>query len=208
MNNKGLKIGLCVGIIAVISVILTIPSMWLIKNAPGNSFKTEMDFIATTLLVFVLWLSLIAFCVWIIRFLVNSRKIKKNPSDLDVATRMKRKNNDLKTISTARRIIIGILNVACIFLLIMFSVGACVFLGLGASIVGWTIFVIANACIMLLFLACAISDFTMMIKINKSPYDQKAINVRERGKRVFKVLIVLYILLYLLLFISLLLSKY
>lgn len=208
MNNKGLKIGLCVGIIAVISVILTIPSMWLIKNAPGNSFKTEMDFIATTLLVFVLWLSLIAFCVWIIRFLVNSRKIKKNPSGFDVATRMKRKNNDLKTISTARRIIIGILNVACIFLLIMFSVGACVFLGLGASIVGWTIFVIANACIMLLFLACAISDFTMMIKINKSPYDQKAINVRERGKRVFKVLIVLYILLYLLLFISLLLSKY
>ena len=208
MNNKGLRIGLCVGIIAVISVILTVPSMWLIKNAPGNSFKTEMDYIATALLVFVLWFSLIAFCVWIIGFLVNSRKIKKNPSDFDVAMRMKRKSNDLKTISTARRIIVGVLNVACMYLLTMFSVSACVFLGLGTPIVGWTIFVIANACIMLLFLACAISDFTMMIKINKSPYDQKAINVRERGKRVFKVLIVLYIILYLLLFICLLLSKY
>lgn len=208
MNNKRLWTGLCVVIIAIFSMILTIPSMWLIKNTPGNSFKTDFDFIATALLVFVLWFSLMTFCVWLVGFLVNLRKLKKNPYNTVISERIMKKNKDLKTISIVRRIIIGFLNLACMYFLIVFSVNACLFLGFGGANVGWILFVIANVCIILLLLVCAISDFIMMIKIFKNPYDKKAMNVREKGKKVFGTLIIVYIFLYLLMLICLLLFNH
>ena len=197
MNNKKAWMGLYIGIIIVISVILTIPSMWLIKNTPGNSFKTDIELIATALLVFILWSFLMAFCIWLVKSSINARKLRKNPSSADAIMRIKKKNKDLKTISTAKRIAIGFLNVACIYLLIIISLEACVFSGLGTPLtVGWIIFVIANVCILVLLLVCAISDLAMMIRIHHNPYNQKALNLRKKGKKVFGILIILYILLY------------
>ena len=92
-----------VGSVAVVSAILTVPSMELVKNVPGNSFKTEMDFAATTFLVFILWFSLILFFIWFIRFLANSQKLRQNPASPDAPLMIERKEKDLKTASTLKK---------------------------------------------------------------------------------------------------------
>ena len=69
-NKKGRMIAKIIyAVIAIfVSIILTIFSMEAIKNVPGNSFSTDMDFIATTLLVFGLWFIAIMYCIWVVGF--------------------------------------------------------------------------------------------------------------------------------------------
>lgn len=197
-----------VGIIAIISAVLTIPSMYVIKNVPGNNFSTEMDFIATALLVFGLWFLGVMSVARLIKFLINLGKLKKKPSGIDAQRLVEKRNRDIKRSVTLRKVFIGILNVACIYLSIVFSMTACVFLGLGTPFVIWIVFVSANVCVILLVLGCSIADFTMMMKLRHNPYNQKAINTREKVKTFFKILVLLYIFIYSLMFIYLSLSSH
>lgn len=196
-----------IGVIAVISVALTIPSMHAIRNVPGNNFSTEMDFIATALLVFGLWFLGIMSIIWLLKFLINLGKLKKNPSGIGTQKLVEKRNKDIKSLSTLKKVFIGILNVACIYLFVMFSINACVFLGMGVPFVVWVVFVLANVCIIILALVCGISDFIMMMKLRQNPYNQKAINTREKGKTFFKILVSLYIFLFVLMFVYLTLSS-
>ena len=72
-KEKAIKSAIRFGVITVISLALTFPSMELIKNIPGNSFRTELEFIATALLVLVVWFALLTLCVWLINYLIYSK---------------------------------------------------------------------------------------------------------------------------------------
>ena len=200
MINKRFWAGLYVIIVPAFSVILTVPSMWLIENAPGNSFETNLNFILTALLVFVLWCLTMTICVWSISFLNNLLKLKKNPYSTDASIRITKKNKDLKTISIVKSIIMGISNAACIYVLTLFSISACIVFGFDTHTVIRAVFVLANFCIIFLLLVCAISDLIMAIKIKHNQYDQKAIDVRKKGKKIFRILLLFYVLLYALAF--------
>lgn len=119
-----------ISIIIVVSLILTFPSMEIIKSIPGNSFKTETNFIATTLLVFTVWFLIIASCVWLIKFLNNSRKLKRNPSDKNAKSVVVGETRTLKTLA---KIFKWILVIACVYWLIIFLVMAITFFLLGIS---------------------------------------------------------------------------
>ena len=200
MINKRFWAGLYVIIIVASSAILTILSMWLIENVPGNSFKTNLNYILTALLVFVLWCLTMTICVWFISFLNNLLKLEKNPYGTDVSIRITKKNRDLKTISIVKSVVVGILNAVCIYVLTIFSISACIVFGFDTHIVIRAVFVLANFCIILLLLVCAISDLIMAIKIKHNQYDQKAIDVRKKGKKFLHILLLSYVLLYALAF--------
>lgn len=206
-NKKGRIIAKIIyAVIAIfISIILTIFSMEAIKNVPGNSFSTEMDFIATTLLVFGLWFIAIMSCIWLVGFLVNLKKSRKNPSSGNALAIVEKKNKDLKTISTLKKVVIGIFNAACIYFIILFSIMFCAFSGLGMPTGVWSALVLANVFIVLLFLGCAMSDLVTMIRLKRNPYDRKAIETREKNKKNFRILIISCICLSVVMYICILL---
>ncbi|MBQ1387865.1 hypothetical protein IIY68_03705 [Candidatus Saccharibacteria bacterium] len=206
-NKKGRMIAKIIyAVIAIfVSIILTIFSMEAIKNVPGNSFSTDMDFIATTLLVFGLWFIAIMSCIWLVGFLVNLNKSRKNPSGGNALIIVEKKNKDLKTLSTLKKVVIGILNAACIYFIILSSIMFCVFSGFGTPIGIWLALVLANVFIVLLFLGCAISDLVTMTKLKRNPYDRKAMETREKNKKIFRILIILYICLPVVMYICILL---
>lgn len=194
-NKKGRMIAKSIyAVITIfISIILTIFSMEAIKNVPGNSFSTDMDFIATALLVFGLWFIAIVSCIWLMGFLANLNKSRKNPSGGNALIIVEKKNKDLKTLSTLKKVVIGILNAACMYFIIIFSIMSCAFSGFGTPIGIWLALVLVNVFIVLLFLGCAISDLVTMIKLKRNPYDRKAMEIREKNKKIFRILIILYI---------------
>ena len=105
---------------------------------------------------------------------------------------------NLKSLTTFRKIIIGVLNVACIYFLIMFSIMFSVYSAFGISLGGipfgvWLVLTLLNACIILLLLACAMTNLVMMIKLQRNPYDEKAIEIQKKVKKSFKILIISHI---------------
>lgn len=82
-NNIAAKV-VYICIIIAIALALTFPSMEIIKSVPGNSFSSDLNLIATASLVFVLWLFAIIACIWLGKYLVNSRKLEKNPLNKNV----------------------------------------------------------------------------------------------------------------------------
>ena len=138
-------------------------------------------------------------------FLVNLNKSRKNPSSGNALAIVEKKNKDLKTISTLKKVVIGILNAACIYFIILSSIIFCVFSGFGTPIGIWLALVLANVFIVLLFLGCAISDLVTMTKLKRNPYDRKAMETREKNKKIFRILIILYICLPVVMYICILL---
>ena len=122
-KEKAIKSAIRFGVTAVISLALTFPSMELIKNIPGTGFATELDYIATTLLVLFVWFALITLCIWSVSYMVNSRKLKKNPSDKNTQSAVKEGTKKFKILA---KILKWVLIIACVHvvvaLIIMFFV--------------------------------------------------------------------------------------
>lgn len=207
-KEKNIAKVIYIGVVIIVSAILTVFSMEAIKNVPGNGFSTEMELIATALLVFVLWFLAIMSCIWLARFLTNLNKAKKSPSGAEALIIAEKKDKDIKNLTTLRKIIAGTINVACIYLLILFSVGACIFTGLGVPTGVWIVFILANVCIVLSLLACAVSNLVTMTKLKRNPHDEKAIKTKEKEKKLSKVLIILYACLYVLTTVCLLILRH
>ncbi len=122
-KEKAIKSAIRFGVVTVIALALTLPSMELIKNIPGNGFETELDYIATTLLVLFVWFALITLCIWSVSYMVNSRKLKKNPSDKNTQVTIKEETKKFKILA---KILKWALIIACVYwaviLIIMFFV--------------------------------------------------------------------------------------
>lgn len=120
-KEKAIKSAIRFGVVTVIALALTFPSMELIKNIPGNGFETELDYIATTLLVLFIWFALITLCIWSVSYIVNSRKLKKNPSDKNTQVTIKEETKKFKILA---KILKWALIIACVYwaviLIIMF----------------------------------------------------------------------------------------
>ena len=116
-NEKIIKNVIYFSIITVISLVLTIPSMELIKKVPGNSFSSDAAFIATALLVFLAWFALITLCVWLLNYLINSKKLKKNPSDKNAKNAV---TNQTKKFKILAKILKWLLIAAAIYFIIVF----------------------------------------------------------------------------------------
>lgn len=125
-KEKAIKSAIRFGVITVISLALTFPSMELIKNIPGNSFRTELEFIATALLVLVVWFALLTFCVWLVNYLIYSKKLKKNRFDKNIQLAVKGETKKFKTLA---KILKWILIIACVYWIIMFVIMFIVFSG-------------------------------------------------------------------------------
>ena len=195
-NREKPKRILWCGIALAISMALTPASMVAIKNTPGNSFSSGKEFIATTILVLVLWFLGILGCIWLISYLVSIYKMKKSPSDIHI----EKVAEKTKTAKTAKKVFIGFLNVATAYFLVIFSAMTVIFSGLGTPNAIWWAFAIMNICILLPTAVCAIMDLTMAIRLWKNPDDGKAFLLRAKAKRIFRALILVYICLYLLTF--------
>lgn len=196
-NNKTITRVICIVASFIISIVLTALSMEAIKKVPGNSFATEADYVATTLLVFGLWLFVILAGIWLIEYYINLQRSKKHPPDKIAQTVVQKKAKHLKIFA---KIIIGILNIAVIWWLIVFSITAVGFSGLGLPFGIWIAFVLANAIILLSIIACGISKLIVTIKLKHNPYDKKMLKTREKIERVLWILIISYICLYVFLF--------
>ena len=190
-------------IILAISVVLTFISMEVIKNVPTNSFSSEMSFVATGLLVFGLWFLAIMFLVWFVGFLINLGMSRKSPPSVKMSAVLKKKNKDLRTLVILKKIIIGASNAACLYFLIIFTSMDCVLIGVWASAEISMILVSANVGIMLSLIACALSDFIMMIKLSRNPDNMKVVNIRKKIKKICCILVTLYVCFYVLFLVSL-----
>lgn len=190
-------------IVLAISVVLTFISMEAIKNVPTNSFSSEMSFVATGLLVFGLWFLAIMFLVWFVGFLINLGRSRKSPSSVNMSAVIKKKNKDLRTLVILKKIIIGVSNAACLYFLIIFTSMGCVLIGVWASAEISMILVSANVGIMLSLIACALSDFIMMIKLSRNPDNMEVVNIRKKIKKICCILVTLYVCFYVLFLVSL-----
>lgn len=173
------------GFILLVSIILTFPSMAIIKSLPNNNFATIMDFVATILLVVIVWFLLIRSCVWLVEFLMISQKSKKNPSRENVEL-IKTKKGSMKTLS---KILIGILNVALAYFTISFIIAAAVFswfpVGGPVSVPekrpAWVLAMLPFFSFGLIMISCAITDLIMMIKLKRNPSDEKSKKLRKKA---------------------------
>lgn len=91
--------------------------MIIIKNVPGNTFKTELDYIATALLVLIIWFALLTLCVWLTNYLNNSKKMKNNPADKNAQLTV---NKEVKKFKTLAKVLKWVLIIACVYWIIMF----------------------------------------------------------------------------------------
>ena len=112
-KEKVIKSAIRFGVIAVIALALTFPSMELIKNIPGTGFETKLDYIATTLLVLFVWFALITLYIWLVRYMINSRKLKKNPSDKNTQSAVKEETKKFKILA---KILKWVLIIVCVYL--------------------------------------------------------------------------------------------
>lgn len=104
---------------------------------------------------------------------------------------------------TLVKISIGILNVVLACWFIMYLIGvACFswFANGGPSTVpekrpAWVLDMLPLFCFCLVMISCAITDLIMAIKLRRNPSDEKAKNIRKKGKNI--LLISFVVLLYL-----------
>ena len=111
-------------LVAAIAVILTFPSMIIIKDVPGNSFKTKWHFLATALVVFGVWFVLIGICSWFVKYITGSRKLKKNP--LDKAAQ-KVVVEEKRNFSVLGKVLKWLIIIGVVYFAIVFTVMAIVF---------------------------------------------------------------------------------
>ena len=90
-----------------------------IKNIPGNSFKTELDYIATSILVLIMWFALLSLCVWLVNYLKYSKRLKNNPSDKNLQSAA---NREAKKFKTLAKILKWALIIACVYWIVEFLI--------------------------------------------------------------------------------------
>lgn len=117
-------------IVVTIALVLTFPSMEIIKNVPGNGFSTDLNLIATTLLVFVLWLFAIIACIWLAKYLVNSRKLEKTPLNKNAKVALE---TTTKKIKISTKVFKWVLIIAGIYLTALFIGGVIFILVMGLT---------------------------------------------------------------------------
>ena len=129
-NNNILTKVVYICIIIAIALALTFPSMEIIKNVPGNVFSTDLNLIATTLLVFVLWLFAIIACIWLAKYLVNSRKLEKTPLNKNAKVALE---TTTKKIKISTKVFKWALIIAGIYLTALFIGGVIFILVMGLT---------------------------------------------------------------------------
>ena len=128
-NNNIITKVVYICIIIAIALALTFPSMEIIKRVPGNSFSSDLNLIATASLVFVLWLFAIIACIWLGKYLVNSRKLEKNPLNKNAKASLEATT---KKIKISAKVLKWTLIVAGIYLTVLF-IGGIIFVLVMAS---------------------------------------------------------------------------
>ena len=113
-------------LVAAIAVILTFPSMILVKNAPSNSLMTRWDFLGVALLVFGAWFVLIGICSWFVKYITGSRKLKKNPLDKDAQKVVTEEKRNIRGLGKVLKwlIIIGAVYFAITFIVMAIVFGS------------------------------------------------------------------------------------
>ena len=113
-------------IIAAVSLVLTFPSMEIIKHAPGNAFSTDIELVATYLLVFGLWFLAITACTRLVWYQIDSRKSKENPSDKNMKALVAKETKGFKRLE---KVAIWTITLAAIGFLLMLIAMAIIFAG-------------------------------------------------------------------------------